>query len=146
MKIKTIKIKAEKDTRDFVISDFYIPHSTIYSTTSKLIKENKEYYWLVLIAYESNVPLVSGPFSTENQEQLPQGYKETIAQYISNSNTNSQRVKSRMYSYLENLHMIHSMNDFSHIRGLGKKTIEEDRIFFTGLLKLINKCKLENRI
>lgn len=144
MKITTLKIKADNAQMDFAISDYYLPNSTIYSTTSKLVKEKKEYYWLIMIAYKAYVPKVLSNYMYCNHEQFPEVFKEEVNQYFNVTDANSPRLKNRLYSIIDNMHFLHSMEDFQKIRGLGTKTIEKDYLFLEGLLQLINNFRLLN--
>lgn len=141
MKIKTIKVKANTENRDFAISDFYSQNSTIYSTNSKLIKEREDYYWLVMIAYESNLPIPIDGYDFSNDYQLPVGFEKSVTQYIINSPSNGVRVKNSVFAYMNSLMIVNSISDFKFIRGIGNKTIEENFEFLSGLIDLINQYK-----
>ena len=141
MRIKTIKVRASNESRDFAISDFYSQNSTIHSTNSKLIKEHEDYYWLVMIAYESNLPMPLEGYDSSNEYQLPIGFEKSVTQYVINTPSNGVRVKNSVIAYMNSLLIINSINDFKRIRGIGIKTIEEDIEFLSGLLDLIHQYK-----
>lgn len=60
MKIKTLKIKVEKESHEYAIPGFYAMTNIIYSTSAELIIENDEYFWLVMIAFEPKVTIMPG--------------------------------------------------------------------------------------
>lgn len=139
MKIKTIKVRANSDNRDIAISDFYSQNSTIYSTNSKLIKEKDDYYWLVMIAYESNLLLPLDGYDSSNNHQLPAGFEQSVMQYVVNAPSNGVRIKNSVSTYLPSLLIINSIHDFKRIRGLGVKTVDENIEFLSGLMDIIKQ-------
>ncbi len=139
MRIKTIKVRASNDSRDFAISDFYSQNSTIYSTNSKLIKEKDDYYWLVMIAYESNLLLPLEGYNSSNSYQLPAGFEQSVMHYVVNTPSNGVRIKNSVSAYLPSLLEINSINDFKCLRGLGVKTVEENIEFLSGLMDIIKQ-------
>lgn len=141
MRIKTIKVRASNEGRDFAISDFYSQNSTIYSTNSKLIKEHEDYFWLVMIAYESNLPMPLEGYDSSNEYQLPVGFEKSVTQYIINKHSNGVRIKNSVFAYMNSLMIVNSICDFKRIRGIGIKTIEENLEFLSGLLEIIHQYK-----
>ena len=140
MNIVTLKIKVDQEHRKIAVSDFFIPNSTLCSTSSKLVKEKNEYYWLVMIAYELDKPRIINQHTSTIHALYPEDYKKHISHYISTTSSQSSRTKKIMHSFIDYFDMIHSMEDFKGIRGLGKKTMTKDWDFFLGLFQLI--CKL----
>lgn len=136
MKIKTLKIKVEKESQEYVIPGFYAMTNIIYSTSAELIRENDEYYWLVMIAFEPKVNIIPGS-SRVTYKQLPPGFKEAAQKYINKEPTSKVRVKNCVNFYLEDLIDIKKMDDFKRFRGLGGKTIHEEFKFLSGLLDII---------
>lgn len=143
MNIKTIRVKANVDNQDFTLTDFYAHDSKIYSTNTKLIKEHNEYFWLVMIAYESSKTMPIGVNDSSTDYQLPNSFVNSVTQYIVNKTSNGVRVKYSLYSNIDSLLTINSMNDFLKIPGLGVKTIEQNVEFLSGLIDLINKYKVK---
>lgn len=139
MRIKTIKVRASNENLDFAISDFYSQNSTIYSTNSKLIKEKDDYYWLVMIAYESNLLLPLDGYDSSSNHQLPVGFEQSVMQYVVNAPSNGVRIKNSISTYLPSLLIINSIHDFKRIRGLGVKTVEENIEFLSGLMDIIKQ-------
>lgn len=136
MKIKTLKIKVEKESHEYVLPGFYAMTNIIYSTSAELIREDGDYYWLVMIAFEPKVTIIPGS-SKVTYKQLPTGFKEATQRYINKVPTSKVRVKNCVNLYLEELINVKKMDDFKRIRGLGGKTINEEFNFLSGLLDII---------
>lgn len=134
MNIVTLKIKADQEHRKIAVSDFFIPNSTLCSTSSKLVKEKNQYYWLVMIAYEPNKPRILNQHTSTINALYPGDYKKHISHYISTTSSQSPRTKKIMHSFIDYFDMIHSMEDFKGIRGLGKKNDDERLGFFIGVV------------
>lgn len=141
MKIKTIKVRASNESQDFAISDFYSKNSTIYATSSKLIKEKNEYYWLIMIAYKSVLFLPFEGNDSFNSYQLPTGFEQSVMYYVVNTHSNGLRIKNSVSTNLPSLLEINSIHDFKHLRGLGVKTVEENFEFLSGLMDIIKKYR-----
>lgn len=138
MKIKTLKIKVENESQEFAIPSFYALTNIIYSTRAELIREDGEYYWIIMIAFEPKVDIFPG-ISRVTNKQLPIGFKEAAKKYINMESTKKIRVKNCVNLYLEELIEVKNMNDFKQIRGLGGKTIINEFKFLSGLLEIIKR-------
>ena len=72
MLIKILKIKVEQNNQEFQLENWLSNYNYIHSTTAKLVKEKKDYYWHVLISFESKLDLYS------NESNLIKDYKAPI--------------------------------------------------------------------
>jgi hypothetical protein len=140
MKVKSLKIKIDKDTIEQSIPSFYGENNTIYAINSELVFENGSYYWFVLITYESKINfLTSLNEENKNKKFLPVGFKEAVYEYSKKQVSNTVRAKNCVNFYVEELLKIKNIDDFKRIRGLGDETIKKDKIFLTGLINIINE-------
>jgi hypothetical protein len=142
MRIKSFKIKIDKDNVEQSIPSFYGVNNTIYSINSELVFENGTYYWFVLITYESKINFLSSlnEESKNNKKKfLPVGFKEAVCEYSKNQVSNTVRVKNCVNFYAEELLKIKNIDDFKRIRGLGVETIKKDESFLLGLIEIIKR-------
>jgi hypothetical protein len=140
MRVKSLKIKIDKDTIEQSIPSFYGENNTIYGINSELVFENGYYYWFVLITYESKINFLSSlNEENKNKKFLPVGFKEAVYEYSKKQVSNTVRAKNCVNFYAEELLKVKKIDDFRRIRGLGDETIKKDKIFFTGLINIINK-------
>lgn len=140
MRVKSLKIKIDKDTIEQSIPSFYGMNNTIYAINSELVFENGSYYWFVLISYESKINFLSSlNEENKNKKLLPVGFKEAVYEYTKKQVSNTVRAKNCVNFYVEELLKIKNINDFRRIRGLGIETIKKDKLFLTGLIQIINK-------
>jgi hypothetical protein len=140
MRVKSLKIKIDKDTIEQSIPSFYGENNTIYAINTELVFENGSYYWFVLITYESKINFLSSlNEENKNKKFLPVGFKEAVYEYSKKQVSNTVRAKNCVNFYAEELLKIKKIDDFKRIRGLGDETIKKDKIFFTGLIHIINK-------
>lgn len=136
MKIKTLKIKVENENYEYPLPDFYTLANIIYSIRADLIRENDEYYWMIMIVFEPKVDILQGS-SKPLYNRLPIGFKEAIDDYILNYNLTNLRVKNCINLYLEDLIEFKQINDFKKIKGLGNKSLFVEYNFLSGLLEII---------
>lgn len=140
MRVKSLKIKIDKDTIEQSIPSFYGVNNTIYAINSELVFENGTYYWFVLITYESKINFLSSlNEDNKNKKFLPEGFKEAVYEYSKKQVSNTVRAKNCVNFYAEELLKIKKIDDFRRIRGLGDETIKKDKLFLTGLINVINK-------
>lgn len=140
MRVKSLKIKIDKDNIEQSIPSFYGVNNTIYAINSELVFENGSYYWFVLITYESKINFLSSlNEENKNKKFLPVGFKEAVYEYSKKQVSNTVRAKNCVNFYAEELLKIKKIDDFRRIRGLGIETIKKDKLFLTGLIQIINK-------
>ena len=140
MKVKSLKIKIDKDNIEQSIPSFYGVNNTIYAINSELVFEKGSYYWFVLITYESKINFLSSlNEENKNKKFLPTGFKEAVYEYSKKQVSNTVRAKNCVNFYIEELLKIKNIDDFKRIRGLGDETIKKDKIFLTGLINIINE-------
>ena len=99
-----------------------------------------------MIAYKEYVPKVLNNYIHSKHELFPETFKDKVNQYFNVTNANCSRLKNRLYSIIDNMHFLHTIEDFQKIRGLGKKTIDKDLVFLEGLMQLLNNYRLEHSI
>lgn len=145
MKIRTLKIKVEQETQEYCLETMFTTHNDIHSTTATLVKENKQYFWHVLISYVPNRNFYSNVPRYSNDEDAPYGFKEEINNFIENSKNKIPRVKNCIRVYQNQLYKIQKLEDFNRIRGIGKKSIYDDQYFLNSILNIINKHKRKNK-
>lgn len=139
MIIKSFKIKINK--KDFVatIPSFFSDKNTIYAINSQLGIENGQYYWFILITYEPNDKFSSLLNFEIDEKTLPEGFEEAVKDHVIKHKKIKTRVRNCINYYLDELVDIKKMDDFLKLRGIGTKSIDEERLFFLDLIKIIKK-------
>ncbi len=141
MLIKILKIKVQQDNQEFQLENWLSNYNYIHSTTAKLVKEKKDYYWHVLISFESKLDLYSNVSNLIKDNEAPIGFNEEIVNYLENCKSINSRIKNSIQFYQDELFQIEELQDFKRIRGIGIKTFSENEYFLNSILNIINKYK-----
>ena len=139
MLVKSLKIKINK--KDFVtnIPKFFSEKNAIYGIHSQLRIENDQYYWFVIITYEPNDKFSSFINYTTKEKTLPDGFEEAVKDHIHKHKAIKTRVKHCILYYLDELSVVKNFDDFLKFRGLGAKSMDDERLFFLDLFKIIKQ-------
>lgn len=140
MKIKTLKIKAEDVEQEYDLAVLLERYCTIYKTEVSLQREKNCLFWYILIMYE---PLGYTFFSNTTSTKktiLPEGFEQEVLDYIDKNNRLTRPIiMSALKFNLNYLLEIEKLEDFIKCRNIGLKTIIKDKVFFQGLLNVIQK-------
>lgn len=141
MLIKILKIKVEQNNQEFQLENWLSNYNYIHSTTAKLVKEKKDYYWHVLISFESKLDLYSNVSNYTKDYKAPIEFNEEIDNYLENCKSINSRIKNSVKFYQDELFQIKEIEDFKRIRGIGIKSFSENENFLKSILNIINKYK-----
>jgi hypothetical protein len=136
---KSLKIKISK--KDFVsnIPKIFNNKNAIYGIQSQLRIENDQYYWLVVITYEPNDKFSSLINYKTEDKTLPERFKEAVTSHIHKHKAIKTRVKNCINYNLDELSVVKKFDDFLKFRGIGSKSIDDERLFFLDLFKIIKQ-------
>lgn len=138
MYVKTFKIKAGLHQHEIALSHLIDTNAIIYNTNSELIKEVEDYYWHIMIVYESKEEKKNTRQERSNTELwLLNDFKNAIKDYSEKNPPTNNRFYNSINYHSENLLTCKVINDFKGIRGIGTKSIEENKDFILGLLNII---------
>lgn len=139
MLVKSLKIIINK--KDFVanIPNFFSSKNSIYGINSQLGIENGQYYWFILITYEPKDEFSSFINYTTEYKTLPDGFEEAVKDHIHKHKAVKARVKNCINYHLDELLVVKKIDDFSKFRGIGVKSIDDERHFFLDLIKIIKQ-------
>lgn len=141
MLIKILKIKVEQDSQELRLENWLSNYNYIHSTTAKLVKEKKDYYWHLLISFESKLDLYSNISNLINDDVVPSGFNEEVDNYLKNCESINSRIKNSIKFYQDELFQINKLEDFKKIRGIGSKSFFENEDFLNSILNIIHKHK-----
>ena len=139
MKIKTIKLKVERENQEFDFSEFFEGSNTIFTTNSQLVEEKDGYYWYAFITYEPQIPLLK-PFLPKPKD-LPEGFEEEVRNYLKTNPPKKIRTQNAVKGGLEVVLKCEKMGDFLRLQSVGKGSIKEENVFFERLLEIAKKYK-----
>jgi phosphoribosyl-ATP pyrophosphohydrolase len=137
MYVKTFKIKAGMHQQEIALSHLIDTNAIIYNTNSELIKEVGDYYWHIMIVYESKEKKIAHQERSNTEQLLLSDFKKAIKQYSEKNPATNNRFNNCINYYSENLLTCKVIKDFKGIRGIGTKSIEENKEFILGLLDII---------
>ena len=141
MKIKTIKLKVERENQEFDFSEFFEGSNTIFTTNSQLVEQKDGYYWYAFITYE---PRIDKPFLKpllSPTKELPEGFEEEVRNYLKTNPPKNTRTQNAVKGGLEVVLKCEKMGDFLRLQSVGKGSIKEENVFFEGLLEIVKKYK-----
>jgi hypothetical protein len=141
MKIKTLKIKVEKDDQEIDFSEFLEGSNVIYKTKATLQKEKDGHYWHVFFTFEPKSDTTYVRPIPPQKVSLPEGFEDAIMNYLEDTQHISSRIFHAIRGNLEGLLRVHSLENFKLLSKLGKKSIEDNPDFFQGLLNIIEKYR-----
>lgn len=139
MKIKTLKIKVEKENQEFDTVDFFEGSYIIYKTEASLQKEKDGYFWHVFITYDSKDDALFSKSTLQKKTFLPKGFEDEITNYLNRNSIINTRYKNALKHNLLVLLDIDKIEDFTRLRNIGKNSIEENKVFFNGIVEIIQK-------
>lgn len=138
MKVKTLKIKIDSQCQNISIFNDLDEGVFIYNLSSALEFENGCYYWNIIIVYDMK------NFNFFYKDELKNSNKNNfileIKRYIENSNFNT-RIYNILNKNINNLNDINCLNDLKCFRGLGEKSIFENKEKLLGLIELVTLKK-----
>jgi hypothetical protein len=139
MKIKTLKIKVEKENQEFDVEEFFEGSNTIYKTEASLQKEKDGYFWHVFITYEPKGVALFSKSIPQKETVLSKDFEDEITNYLNKNSTISSRSKNVIKHNLAVLLGIDKIEDFMRLRYLGKNSIEKNKVFFNDMVDIIQK-------
>ena len=137
MKIKTLKIKVERENQEFDFLDFFEGNNTIFATIAALHQEKDGLYWHAFITYEPRQHIYVRE-STE-EKKMPAGFEEALRAYIEDNPPKKIRSWSAVRHYPERVLEVKELQDFARFKGLGALSLAEDNAFFTGVIELVKQ-------
>ena len=135
MRIKTLRIKVESNDQDFFVDDFFSCSDTSFTTNAQLVKEGKDYYWHVLIAYADG-----GKFKPATKKRvINTSYFDAITQLLKENPPKYGLTKNVVGGNMDYIYEFRTIFDFKKLRNFGAKSIENDREFLEKVIEIVIK-------
>ncbi len=138
MRIKTLRIKVEKDNQDFDFSEFFEGSNTIYTTNTQLIKEGEDYYWYAFFTYKKEGSYIP-TFPKVAKKVLPAGFEEEVENFISEKFPNNGAFARNLRDSVDRLIDCKFIEDIRRFKGFGPKRVADNLSILEELLEIIKK-------
>lgn len=132
MRIKTLRLKVESNDQDYFVDDFFSDTASCYTTNAQLVKEGKDYYWHVLIAYDKG-----GAFkpAVTKKRVINTSYFDAITQLLKENPPKYGLTKNVVGGNMDYIYEFRTIFDFKKLRNFGAKSIENDKEFLEKVIK-----------
>ena len=135
MRIKTLRIKVESNDQDYFVDDFFFFFDTSFTTNAQLVKEGKDYYWHVLIAYADG-----SKFKPATKKRVVNtSYFDAITQLLKENPPKYGLTKNVVGGNMDYIYEFRTIYDFKKLRSFGLKSIEKDREFLEKVIEIVIK-------